>query len=125
MQIRVAFCACLVVVIDEIQAVDTAVCGSVTPVVNHIVDDIQIALILLRILCKTASQRPVASCAVNQQIMVEASDVAADGSCKGMGGCTGSIGIIMHGIVERFTDDIPLEGNVLCKSGAEAFIGRP
>ena len=58
--------------------------------------------------------------------MVEAAGIAADGCRKRMALNIGAvIRVVVNGIVERFADDIPLEGDIRGAAGGEALVRRP
>ena len=82
MHVGIADFARLVIVVDKVQSADTAVRGSVTPVVDNIVADVRLTAVGHCILLHCTGKRPVASGTVDQQIVMIAARVAADGGCK-------------------------------------------
>ena len=114
MQAGIGFCACLIIVVDKLYESCTAVSGAVTPVVDNIIADVERTAVGHAVLLHSTGKRPVASGAVDEEIVVEATDIAADGCRKSVrfrAAATVAC-IVMHGIMQRFTDDVPLKCNI-------------
>ena len=99
-----------VVVVHEVHLPGAAVSGTMSPVVDHHIADVEPSCVAVGLIDGT-SQRPVSPCIVCQQAVVEAADVAAYGTGIAVGRSAGVF--LVPGDIQRLGDQITLKGNVL------------
>src|SRR5262249_27472022 len=111
-------------VVHEVQLADASVGGAVAPVVDHVVADIQPPGEPLSGAVQPAGQAPVPPCAVGEQIVVEAADVAGDAPGERVP-LAGADVLLVAREIERLRDDAPLEGEVAALAGTEPLVDAP
>ena len=102
--------AFLVVVAHEVAFMHSAIGRATTPVVDHVVEDVESASVIA---CRveTTGEAPVAPFVVGEQHVVECAHVAANRTRVAMGG-PGRVVLVVRD-VQRFGDHGALQGEVL------------
>ena len=112
----------LIVVSHKVHLVCTAVGYAADPVVDHIVENIQAARIVT-VAIEAAAQAPVTASIMRQQVVVETTDIAADGGRIAMPRSARIILMIRD--VQRFRNQRSLQSQVLAAAATKRLVNRP